>query len=320
MNIFKLFKKKKKVKNIIRPQRRERFESKDELKAIYEEIGLGWFFEALELKARTAIKLNFSELDEAKIGIGQSKFGGLPDLPASEMWPITKNNKPMFFIAQINLAEVSAFNTEKELPEKGVLYFFSDFNDSDYSWGSNKTDRQFHKVILFEGDLTQLKRTQMPKREEDDPDYHDRISTAEIKFLSTVELPMPFSYHYDQAISNNHEIDEETFEVYEDSILGMAGEFEVKNGKNIYNADHKLLGHSNNVQNSMEDECQAIFSGMKLKEVENGIEDWVLLLQIDSDDEIGTEWGDMGKIYYWIRKQDLEKKDFSNVQVYFQCG
>ena len=31
-------------------------------------------------------------------------------------------------------------------------------------------------------------------------------------------------------------------------------------------------------------------------------------------------WGDVGKLYFWIRKQDLARRDFSNVWMIMQCS
>jgi uncharacterized protein YwqG len=31
-------------------------------------------------------------------------------------------------------------------------------------------------------------------------------------------------------------------------------------------------------------------------------------------------FGDVGKIYYWIREDDLEKHDFDRVWLVLQCG
>lgn len=54
--------------------------------------------------------------------------------------------------------------------------------------------------------------------------------------------------------------------------------------------------------------------------MEKGAEDWQLLLQIDSDEEnLGAMWGDCGRVYFWIRQQDLQKRDFSNVWLVLQC-
>jgi uncharacterized protein YwqG len=37
---------------------------------------------------------------------------------------------------------------------------------------------------------------------------------------------------------------------------------------------------------------------------------WVLLLQIDSDERAKVTWGDSGSFSYWIKQTDLEKRDF----------
>jgi uncharacterized protein YwqG len=55
-------------------------------------------------------------------------------------------------------------------------------------------------------------------------------------------------------------------------------------------------------------------------ELEKGAADWQLLLQIDSDEKnLGVMWGDVGRVYFWIRRQDLGKRDFGNVWLILQC-
>lgn len=55
-------------------------------------------------------------------------------------------------------------------------------------------------------------------------------------------------------------------------------------------------------------------------ELEKGVYDWILLLQIDSEEEIGFMWGDVGRLYFWIREKDLKEKNFENSWVILQCG
>ncbi|MBN9697074.1 MAG: DUF1963 domain-containing protein, partial [Zoogloea sp.] len=48
-------------------------------------------------------------------------------------------------------------------------------------------------------------------------------------------------------------------------------------------------------------------------------QEWRLLLQLDSDPRTDMMWADGGKLYFWIREADLEKRDFSKVWMTMQC-
>ena len=57
----------------------------------------------------------------------------------------------------------------------------------------------------------------------------------------------------------------------------------------------------------------------RAKELESGAKDWRLLLQIDSDDKASMMWGDSGRLYFWIRQDDLQNKRFEKTWVILQC-
>jgi Domain of unknown function (DUF1963) len=59
-----------------------------------------------------------------------SKFGGLPTLPANVEWPRSSDGTPLHFFAQVDCADIG-FRTE--LPERGVLFFFGR-DDGEQSW------------------------------------------------------------------------------------------------------------------------------------------------------------------------------------------
>jgi uncharacterized protein YwqG len=81
----------------------------------------------------------------------------------------------------------------------------------------------------------------------------------------------------------------------------------------------------------MDLECQLVTNGLycgnpsgyhdpRRKVLEQGRDNWTLLLQVDSEDENGMMWGDLGKLYYWIKKEDLKNGNFNNVWVILQSG
>ena len=51
-----------------------------------------------------------------------------------------------------------------------------------------------------------------------------------------------------------------------------------------------------------------------------GAVDWELLLQIDTDEEgPGWMWGDVGRLYFWLRSEDLVAQRFENAWLVLQC-
>ena len=46
------------------------------------------------------------------------------------------------------------------------------------------------------------------------------------------------------------------------------------------------------------------------EEIKQSYNDWKLLFQLDSVEELGFLWVDLGKIYFWIKEEDLKNKNF----------
>jgi uncharacterized protein YwqG len=85
---------------------------------------------------RPALRLAIRREPDAAMDIGQSKFGGAPDLPRGTAWPMRDApdgaRLPLQFFAQIDLAEANAAAPGPlGLPAEGQLSFFADFAASD---------------------------------------------------------------------------------------------------------------------------------------------------------------------------------------------
>ena len=54
---------------------------------------------------------------------------------------------------------------------------------------------------------------------------------------------------------------------------------------------------------------------------QSSLKDWLLLFQLDTvtKDDFELMFGDCGRIYYYIRKEDLEARNFYNVWLIMQC-
>jgi uncharacterized protein YwqG len=93
---------------------------------------------------------------------------------------------------------------------------------------------------------------------------------------------------------------------------------------------NKMLGYADNIQNEMELECELVTNGLSIddpknykgpraKALEPGARNWRLLLQLDSNEEAEMMWGDLGRIYFWIKKDDLRDRQFDKCWFAFQC-
>lgn len=287
-------------------QSRRRSKSLEEL---ITEFSLNSHRDALLKTARNSIQLTALPKAIDAFRPGESRLGGWPDLPPGIQWPIWQD-KPLGFICQIDLGAVQTLDINHLLPKSGFLYFFYDAEQS--VWGFDPKDRGAWRVYYHDGGVESLKRHNPPKGLTSNGIY----TPCELSFSKRTDLPDSGSYDAEQLRLDKKEGAQ--YDLLVEALNEDVG---------VYN---HLLGHSQNVQNDMQLEAQLVFNGLycgdssgyedeRRKELEPGAADWQLLLQIDSDDNAGMMWGDVGRIYYWIREQDLQKKNFENVWFSFQC-
>lgn len=252
-------------------------------------------------------------LRKAKESGGFSKLGGLPNLPAGMEWP-SWEWQPLAFIAQLDLAEVAAPHGLTDMPQSGRLYFFYDQKQS--ALGFSPKHAGGWRVLYSEEAPSPTPVPAPPGLEQD--------TLFEQKFLQAV--PMPSFPHLDRAGIDISALPDAEYEEVCDTAQGL------KTSMFGNEPQHQLGGYPNPVQNDdMEMECQLASNGFdcggktnyperELEPFKAGAEDWKLLLQVDSDDDTDMMWGDTGMLYFWIRKQDLQARDFSKVWLNLQCS
>jgi uncharacterized protein YwqG len=47
--------------------------------------------------------------------------------------------------------------------------------------------------------------------------------------------------------------------------------------------------------------------------------EWRLFFQLDTDDDAGMMWGDVGRLYFWIREDSLRAQKWDDVWLILQC-
>jgi uncharacterized protein YwqG len=277
--------------------------SPSDYQSAFQEVGLGEKWPIFEKYLKPEIRIELTRVDESQIPIGISKIGGRPDLPSSTPWPSEPNEVPLSFLAQFNLSELPSNGVEYGFPSRGMLYFF--YSSDQSSWGDQKEDDQSFKCIFIEKPQ-ELQRLDFP------PSLMEgKFHACKLAFQTAFGLP---NSEYDFVKIH---LSPEENEPFIDASIHSATHFS------------KLLGHAYNVQGAyMEQECvlaprgYALYDLSKpeikqLVEAEKG--DWILLFQLDSEPKPDMCWGDVGRLYFWIKKQDFENRRFDRVWQILQC-
>ena len=268
---------------------------------------------------RNAIKLEFKISNKEDIPIGTSKFGGNPDVPINFEWfyysgedfnGVTKK-RPLSFLAQINCEELNKYDEDSLLPSKGILYFFYEL--STMTWGYDPKNKGSAKVYYFAGDVTELIRTNFPNDMEDD-----------FKFP---EIQLGFSKKYDLPCY------EEFTELYDYEDWDRYDQVKSIKGYMYEETISKLLGYADLIQGEMLLECELVTNGIycgdtpditpeELKKFKENCDEWQLLFQLDTvtTNDFELMFGDCGRIYYYIKKEDLKKCKFDDCWLILQCG
>lgn len=254
------------------------------------EAGLNDYKKGLEMLALWSVGLETVGPDEY-YRRGNTRFGGLPDLPAGIEYPtfMTYHNEVMGyqFIAQLNCEELSPY--QSYLPRNGVLYFFI-------------TDQEdFGAKVLYSGpDISTL---QSAGDLEIDEDFiYDEQGIFEPFIVKTgmyVGLPAFYSdeHLYREDAENLQDLEEGDY----DLIDKFRRSLEPQNVKPMHSINSYVFKQHSSPQ---------IEAANKLK---GKPEDYMVLLRVASDNHTGFSFWDAGEIYFVIHKSDLAKGDFSNI-------
>jgi uncharacterized protein YwqG len=278
----------------------------EQLRMRLSDAGLDTYADALVSLARPSVRLRSSP-PSGELQPGTSTVGGEPDLPQAVEWP-EFGDIPQAFIAQVNLADIAGFDLGDGLPTSGLLSFFYDSEQG--VWGYDPADRGAW-AVLYSPPEVPLSRRPIPSGVPD----HARYARRGLRIEADITYaPWESS-------------DVESLGLTREEGLAYADVLDYTDRPPI----HRLLGHPQPIQGDMQLECQLASNGLycgdsssytdpRADDLRPGALDWRLLLQIDSDDDAGMMWGDVGMIYYWMRKEDLAARAWDASWLVLQCA
>ncbi len=254
----------------------------------------------------------------------RTHLGGTPLLPADFNYPTFTGegtdgvkNRPLSFLAQIDCAEIHALDCDALLPDHGILSFF--YEQDSQCWGREPADAGCARAYWF-GDADALRETPLP----DALAAEYRVPHIPVSLSQTRELP-----DYNE-LSESADIPELEDTVREDSAFDAycKARSAIDSPARI-----KLLGYADIIQSDMKSCCLKC-SDPQYRAIDWGSvtdafraeyhaekAEWILLFQMDSLNWQGDSlcFADDGRLYFYIRKSDLAKRDFSRIWMVLQC-
>jgi uncharacterized protein YwqG len=222
----------------------------------------------------------------------QSKIGGFPYLPLHTEFPTDNEGRELFFLAQINFSELPAFPS---FLQTGLLQFYI---HDDCAYGCNYLDKkdQNRFRILF---LTEIDKD----RNRYQKDFSWLRDYGDTPIDGQREIPLKFELSEEAVPLSDHRVVRFLGESFFDQFAERKWEIMERYSVAIHSDGHKMGGYAH-------------FTQQDPRYLEGDME---LLLQIDSDPEIGCMWGDMGLGNFFINKADLLQRNFSRVLYSWDC-
>jgi uncharacterized protein YwqG len=275
--------------------------------------------------ARPAIRLRHS--DEPTL----SHLGGPAFLTHGAEWP-RWGSKPLALLAVIDLEELAGFTADVPLPTGGVLNFFYEA-DEQQAWGFEPSHRDGWRVVFAErdtgastpavdGSLAFPSIGLVPEQILSIPGWEEPA----VNSIFPPHRPKPKSKLEDLRTRRTREDEDRRRQAYfdlQDAWYAVAGVEESPN--------HQIGGWPRLQQNPIWKECDVVSRGLPLgtshqwndprvAALADTQSDWRLLLQLDTDDDAGWMWGDVGTLYYAVRDSVRRPDAFGEAWMVFQCG
>ncbi len=282
---------------------------------IAEAEGLGEWATAIAREALPSLRIHLSEESDPKYSV--SRLGGEPVLPTDYPWPRWRG-RPQSFIGQVRLTDLGKLTQGQGLPSDGLLAFF--YDSSQVVWGFDPADEGGSTVVWFPDDADLQVRRAPPELGEDGALFRPRA----IGFVAEWTLPDWHSPEMDDlGIPEVNRVGgKAVVDRYHQLCERLCGD--------EHTPRHRLFGAPDQIQDDMRLECELVTNGInygdpreaerpKVSELEPNAKQWRLLLQVDSDDDLGTMWADSGRIYYWIRQDALDARSFDRTWLILQC-
>lgn len=279
---------------------------------IIEKYGVEPYKKSLTEEIQLSIRLKTTGISCNELG--KTKLGGCPDLSKNTSWAKSKfYSNHLSFLGQINLEEIKELDENNLLPQKGMLYFFFNLDSGDDG------------IVLFSTDVDELEKAVPPEEfKEVKKSFLNRILTGKSKKRILKESTVEIYKEYEFPSWNSLRLERiqkitgteiNPIDAFEHGII----EDSFEDGETETTSNHHLLGNYKGIQNEYH-ELEFInfeitnFENLTISQIEEALK-WKLLFQISSDNIIDLNYGDCGRILFFIHEDDLKSQNFENIKI-----
>lgn len=274
----------------------------------------------LSALARPAVLLAHGERES------DMHLGGGARLEPGQEWP-SVDGRFLALLVVLDLEEVSRFVVDVDLPAQGYLNFFYDAEEQSV-WGFEPGDNRAWRV-LYAASASAIE-IAPPK---DAPSFPLIWLVAEQALtLPGWEEPVASPLFPSHAPPRNGLLGrraDKKDQTRRDAYFAVQDAW--RTGEHPDHIGHQIGGWPVLQQGPIWRECDLVSQGYPLGTsdqfraaeqagVPDTQTDWQLLLQVESDDDAGWMWGDVGALYYTVRSSEPAERKFDHGWMILQCG
>ena len=268
----------------------------EQLTMLIHEHGLSEHQDDILTSVRPAI---FMKLGQAELGQkGQSRIGGVPDLPKSIPWPKDALlNRYLCFLLQINLAQLPTFS-ENPFPKQGILYLFT----------TDENEINAEQVMFYDGSEP-LQPARLPEDALFITDWYENLVAHRLEFDLFPDIPRWATNDF-YALCERLKLDELKL----DDLGRTLSE----------NTVGKLLGHVSGIGHDPREDAYVVrevnpewlynYEQHRTLDMTRA-QNWHNLLEVESSISVDLTFGDAGYLQVLVHGEDLKRQDFSRVYV-----
>lgn len=275
------------------------------------------FFSAQDAETWTSLLRPAFHLRELNPGEAVAAYlGGDPLLPKDVEWPEWEGHGPLRFVGAVDFSQVPTQELDIPLPASGELlfFYFDGLGDSSVAYTNPDSVVNGTRVIYVPADA-ELEPRSAPE---------DATPFPRLLLSGEVIATAPDNENAALIAAFGDPNDPVEYCDYPTTDPDGKGFWEALSAfRHDHQPHHRIGGYALPVQGAVEHEgAQVVYPGEDEAAVaarKQLVPQLVLLAQIDSDARSGMGWGDAGRLYWMISRDDLAAGRFDKATFTWQC-